>query len=47
VLDVLKEENYAQKSEEMGTYLQNEFRRIAQNSPILGDVRGKGMLIAV
>jgi 4-aminobutyrate aminotransferase-like enzyme len=27
--------------------MQNEFRRIAQTSNILGDVRGKGMLVAV
>jgi 4-aminobutyrate aminotransferase-like enzyme len=46
-LDILRDEKLADHAEEVGIYLQSEFRRIAHTSPIIGDVRGKGMLISV
>lgn len=47
VLDIIREEQLPQNAEEIGGYLLAEFRRIGQKSKYIGEVRGKGMLLAV
>jgi 4-aminobutyrate aminotransferase-like enzyme len=47
VLDILHEEKLPEHADFIGNYLSTEFRRIAQKSKYIGDVRAKGMLIAV
>ncbi len=44
VLDVIERENLLQKSNEIGDYLRSELRRLADRHPLIGDVRGRGML---
>lgn len=44
-LQVLKEENLAERSAELGTYFLEQLQEI--NSPLIKEVRGKGLLIAV
>lgn len=44
-LDVLVEENLAEKSLELGNYLQEQLRKI--NNPIIKEVRGKGLFIGM
>ncbi|WP_226037689.1 ornithine--oxo-acid transaminase [Aquibacillus saliphilus] len=44
-LDVLEEENLADRSLELGTYMMEELKKI--NNPIIKEVRGKGLFIGV
>jgi len=44
-LDVLIEENLADRSIELGNYMMNELQKI--NNPIIKEVRGKGLFIGV
>lgn len=44
-LDVLVEENLAERAIELGDYLQSELRKI--NNPIIKEVRGKGLFIGM
>jgi ornithine--oxo-acid transaminase len=44
-LEVVKEENLAEKAERLGVIFREEMRRI--ESPFIGQVRGKGLLNAV
>lgn len=44
-LDVLIEENLADRSIELGNYMMNELQKI--NNPIIREVRGKGLFIGV
>lgn len=44
-LDVLIDENLAERAIELGHYLQNELRKI--NNPIIKEVRGKGLFIGM
>jgi len=48
-LDILREEEYGEKSEDVGGFLLGEFRRVKEetNCPFIGDIRGKGMMIGV
>lgn len=47
VADILRQERYGEKSDEMGGYLVGEFKRIQKKCKHIGDVRGKGMMIGV
>lgn len=44
-IDVLEEENLVQKSDELGTYLLTELKKI--DSPHIVEVRGKGLFIGI
>src|SRR5699024_3910260 len=44
-LDVLVDENLAERAIELGDYLQNELKKI--NNPIIKEVRGKGLFIGM
>lgn len=48
-MDILREEEYGEKSEDVGGFLLGEFRRVKEetNCPFIGDIRGKGMMIGV
>lgn len=47
VLQILKQEQLAQRAAEMGTYLFNGLRNLQKNYEEIGDVRGRGLLIGV
>lgn len=47
VLKILKEEKLAENSEKMGDYFLKEFKRIQKKAPRIGEVRGKGLLLAL
>ncbi|MFX1300621.1 MAG: aminotransferase class III-fold pyridoxal phosphate-dependent enzyme, partial [Promethearchaeota archaeon] len=47
VIDVIKEENLISQGKKMGAYLKNRFEEMKKDHPLIGDVRGKGMLIGV
>lgn len=43
---VIQEENLVENAEEVGAYLQEKLRELQAEYPIIGDVRGRGMMIA-
>lgn len=45
VLDVLKDEKCQENSLEVGTYLLSKLVQLVDKYPIVGDVRGKGLMI--
>jgi len=47
VLDVLKSEKLADNAEKVGGYMLDRLKEIAKEHEIIGDVRGKGMMIGV
>ncbi|MCY1398740.1 2,2-dialkylglycine decarboxylase [compost metagenome] len=47
VLDVIQQEGLQQRSEQLGTYLREGFRRLAERHELIGDVRGAGMFLGV
>ncbi len=47
VLDEMIEHKLMENAAEVGVYLKNGLQTIAANSQIIGDVRGKGLLLAV
>ncbi len=47
VLDVIREENLLEKSKTQGAYMMKALRELQKDSPIIGDVRGVGMMIGV
>jgi 4-aminobutyrate aminotransferase len=47
VLDVLKSEKLADNAEKVGRYMLDRLEEIAEEHEIMGDVRGKGMMIGV
>ncbi|XP_036919049.1 alanine--glyoxylate aminotransferase 2, mitochondrial isoform X2 [Sturnira hondurensis] len=47
VLEVIKEENLQENSQEVGTYMLLEFAKLRDEFEIIGDVRGKGLMIGV
>ncbi|MGG0719234.1 aspartate aminotransferase family protein [Robertmurraya massiliosenegalensis] len=47
VLEYIEKHNLVEKAEENGAYLLKELQKIAQHIPIIGDVRGKGLMIGV
>jgi len=46
-LKVIKEEKLVENSAKMGTLLSNGLRAIQANYPVIGDVRGLGLMVAV
>ncbi|KAM7320756.1 hypothetical protein ACRRTK_020009 [Alexandromys fortis] len=47
VLKVIKEENLQKNSQEVGTYMILKFAELREEFDIVGDVRGKGLLIGI
>ncbi len=47
VLNYIEKHNLVERAAENGDYLLNEIKKIAIQSPIIGDVRGKGLMIGV
>ncbi len=47
VLDVIEEEGLVRNAGEMGRYLRGKLNDMAADHPLIGDVRGKGLLIGV
>ena len=45
VLEVMKEEKCQENSQEVGTYLLSKLVQLVDKYPIVGDVRGKGLMI--
>jgi 4-aminobutyrate aminotransferase len=46
-LRIVQEENLMARAEEVGEYIQGRFREAQKELPIIGDVRGKGLMVAV
>jgi diaminobutyrate-2-oxoglutarate transaminase len=46
-LKTIKEQNLAQNAQERGDFLQAEFKKLAQEFPCIGNVRGRGLMIGV
>lgn len=44
VLDVIERENLIEHGREVGEYLRSQLRKLAETQPLIGDVRGFGML---
>ncbi|XP_036740824.2 alanine--glyoxylate aminotransferase 2, mitochondrial isoform X2 [Manis pentadactyla] len=47
VLEVIKEENLQENSQEVGTYMLLKFAKLRDEFEIIGDVRGKGLMIGI
>ena len=47
VLDVIERENLLQRSNEIGDQIRDGLRVLAKKHPLIGDVRGRGMLIGM
>ncbi len=47
VLKVLQQERLPQRALETGLYMQQQFRQLQQQYPIIGDVRGMGLFLGV
>lgn len=47
VLEVIKEENLQENSREVGTYMLLKFANLRDEFDIIGDVRGKGLMIGI
>jgi 2,2-dialkylglycine decarboxylase (pyruvate) len=47
VLEVVQEENLVQQAKEKGAFLKKQLQEMADRHEIIGDVRGKGLLIGV
>ncbi|XP_035147586.1 alanine--glyoxylate aminotransferase 2, mitochondrial isoform X2 [Callithrix jacchus] len=47
VLEVIKEENLQGNSQEVGTYMLLKFAKLKDEFEIVGDVRGKGLMIGI
>jgi len=46
-LRIVQEENLMAHAVEVGDYIQNQFRKAQNDLPIIGDVRGKGLMVGV
>lgn len=46
ILEIIAEDNLCEKAAENGAYLQSRLLSIAKNNPVIGNVRGKGLLSA-
>lgn len=46
-LQVIKEQNLAQNAQERGDFLQAELKKLAQEFPCIGNVRGRGLMIGI
>ena len=47
VIDTIKEQNLLENAARQGNYIMKRFRELAEQSEIIGDVRGKGLMIGV
>ena len=47
VLDILEEENLLQQAREKGAYLKGKLLELKERHPVIGDVRGRGLLLGV
>ncbi|XP_005078059.1 alanine--glyoxylate aminotransferase 2, mitochondrial isoform X2 [Mesocricetus auratus] len=47
VLEVIKEENLQKNSQEVGTYMLLKFAKLRDEFDIIGDVRGKGLMMGI
>ena len=47
VLDVIENENLIANANSTGDYLRAQLRKLAETQPLIGDVRGRGMLASV
>lgn len=47
VLEVIEEENLQKNSQEVGTYLLLKFAKLRDEFDIVGDVRGKGLMVGI
>lgn len=47
VLEVIKEENLQENSQEVGTYMLLKLAKLRDEFEIVGDVRGKGLMIGI
>ncbi|KAJ8911427.1 hypothetical protein NQ315_005960 [Exocentrus adspersus] len=47
VLDIIKDEKLQENSKEVGTYLLLELAKLKSQYPVIGDVRGKGLMVGV
>lgn len=47
VIDVIKKENLTENSLRQGTYIMKRLKELEENCEIIGDVRGKGLMIGV
>ena len=47
VLDVMRDENLLENSKKEGAYMMQVLRQLKSDSPIVGDVRGVGMMLGV
>jgi 4-aminobutyrate aminotransferase-like enzyme/Ser/Thr protein kinase RdoA (MazF antagonist) len=47
VLDVVEEEDLVRNASEIGAHLQAGLRRLMDEHPVIGDVRGRGLMIGV
>lgn len=47
VLEYIDKHNLVKEAEDNGAYLLGELQNLARNFPIIGDVRGKGLLIGI
>lgn len=46
-LKVMREQNLAQNALERGDFLQTELKKLAQQYPCIGNVRGRGLMIGI
>lgn len=46
-LQVIKEQNLAQNAQKRGEFIQAEIKKLAQEFPCLGNVRGRGLMIGI
>lgn len=46
-LDIMKEENLVQNAEKVGAFMMRRFGEMKEKHPIIGDLRGKGLMIGL
>jgi alanine-glyoxylate transaminase/(R)-3-amino-2-methylpropionate-pyruvate transaminase len=47
VLNIIKDEKLHENAETVGNYLQQKLREVGERNPVLGDVRGSGLMVAI
>src|SRR5690625_5159105 len=47
VINYIQKNNLVEETAEKGAYLKEKIKQLAKDSPIIGDVRGKGLFIGV
>ena len=47
VLDVIKSENLMENAKVLGKYLKKRLNEMKDNHPMIGDVRGKGLMVGI